>query len=114
MPSRFFLGAAVAFATALPTTFALAGTYDLTIGEITLDVSGKARTALAINGSVPAPTLRFQEGEELVINVTNTLDVDTSIHWHGLILPFTEDGVPGLSFDGIAPGTTHTYRFHRY
>ena len=89
----------------------LAGTYDLTIGETTINVSGKERTALAINGTVPGPTLRFQEGEDLVINVTNTLDEDTSIHWHGLILPSSEDGVPGLSFDGIKPGTTHTYRF---
>jgi FtsP/CotA-like multicopper oxidase with cupredoxin domain len=55
--------------------------------------------------------LRFKEGENLVINVTNTLDEDTSIHWHGLIVPFTEDGVPGISFAGIKPGTTHTYRF---
>ena len=89
----------------------LAGTYDLTIGETTINVSGKERPALAINGTVPGPTLRFQEGEDLVINVTNTLDEDTSIHWHGLILPSSEDGVPGLSFDGIKPGTTHTYRF---
>lgn len=92
-----------------PATFA--GTYDLVIGEATLDASGTARTALAINGSVPAPTLRFFEGEELTINVTNTLEVDSSIHWHGLIVPFVMDGVPGISFDGIEPGTTHTYRF---
>jgi L-ascorbate oxidase len=90
---------------------ALAGTYDLTIGETTINVSGKARTALAINGTVPGPTLRFKEGEDLVINVTNTLKEDTSIHWHGLIVPTEQDGVPGLSFDGIKPGTTHTYRF---
>jgi CopA family copper-resistance protein len=84
---------------------------DLTIGATTLDVGGGARPALAINGSVPGPTLRFKEGEALVINVTNTLDEATSIHWHGLILPFRQDGVPGISFDGIGPGTTHTYRF---
>ena len=89
----------------------LAGTYDLTVGETTINVSGTEKTALGINGTVPGPTLRFKEGEDLVINVTNTLDEDTSIHWHGLILPFTEDGVPGISFDGIKPGTTHTYRF---
>ena len=89
----------------------LAGTYDLTIGETTINVSGKDRTALAINGTVPGPTLRFKEGEDLVINVTNTLDEDTSIHWHGLIVPTSQDGVPGLSFDGIKSGTTHTYRF---
>lgn len=109
--SRAFFGVAVAIAIVVPATFTLAGTYDLTIGEITINVSGTPRPALAVNGLLPAPTLRFQEGEELVINVTNTLDVDSSIHWHGIILPFTEDGVPGLSFAGIAPGTTYTYRF---
>src|SRR3546814_18211240 len=51
------------------------------------------------------------EGEDVVINVTNTLDEDTSIHWHGLIVPTSQDGVPGLSFDGIKPGSTHTYHF---
>lgn len=103
------VAAGVAMLLFAPATFA--GTYDLVIGETTLDASGTARTALAINGSVPAPTLRFFEGEELTINVTNALEVDSSIHWHGLILPFVMDGVPGVSFDGIEPGTTHTYRF---
>src|SRR3546814_5832985 len=83
----------------------LAGTYDLTIGETTINGSGKERTALAINGTVPGPTLRFMEGEDVVINVTNTLDEDTSIHWHGLIVPTSQDGVPGLSFDGIKQGS---------
>ena len=107
-----FAGGIVAAVVALlcaPAAFA--GTYDLVIGEITLDASGTMRPALAVNGSVPAPTLRFFEGEKLTINVTNTLEVDSSIHWHGLIVPFTMDGVPGISFDGIGPGTTHTYRF---
>ena len=63
------------------------------------------------SGSIPAPTLRFKEGEDLVINVTNTLAVDSSIHWHGLILPAGMDGVPGISFDGIRPGETFTYQF---
>jgi L-ascorbate oxidase len=102
---------AAAFAVAVMAAPAGAGTYDLSIGETTLDASGTPRPALAINGSIPAPILRFIEGEELVINVTNTLDVDSSIHWHGLILPNAQDGVPGLTFDGIKPGTTHTYRF---
>ena len=101
--------AAVVMLLSAPAAFA--GTYDLVIGETTLDASGTVRPALAINGSIPAPTLRFFEGEELTINVTNTLEVDSSIHWHGLIVPYVMDGVPGLSFDGIEPGTTHTYRF---
>jgi L-ascorbate oxidase len=104
--------AAAAFVVAAPfSPPAHAGTYDLSIGAIMVDVSGTPRPGLAINGSIPAPTLRFKEGEDLVINVTNTLAVDSSIHWHGLILPNAQDGVPGLTFDGIAPGTTHTYRF---
>ncbi|MCZ6699051.1 MAG: copper resistance system multicopper oxidase [Planctomycetota bacterium] len=90
---------------------AAAGTYDLKIGEIDINVTGNDRTALGINGTVPGPTLRFKEGEDLVINVTNALDVDSSIHWHGLIVPTRQDGVPGISFDGIKPDTTHTYRF---
>ena len=90
---------------------AYAGSYELTIGESTINVSGSEKTALTVNGSVPGPILRFKEGEDLTLKVTNTLDVDTSIHWHGLILPFQQDGVPGISFEGIKPGTTHTYRF---
>jgi FtsP/CotA-like multicopper oxidase with cupredoxin domain len=89
----------------------VAGTYDLTIGKADIDVSDGKTTALAINGSVPGPVLRFKEGEDLTLNVTNTLDVDTSIHWHGLILPYQQDGVPGISFPGIKPGETFTYRF---
>jgi L-ascorbate oxidase len=90
---------------------ASAATYDISIGRTTIDVLGEPSPAMAINGTVPGPILRFKEGEDLVINVANTLDEDTSIHWHGLILPSSEDGVPGLSFDGIKPGTTHTYNF---
>ena len=106
--SLAIVGVASTLLGALPT---LAGTYDLTIGSTTINVSGSDRNALTINGTVPGPTLRFKEGEDLVINVTNTLNEDTSIHWHGLIVPFREDGVPGISFAGIKPGTTHTYRF---
>ena len=103
--------AAAAIAVVSFTAAAKAETYNLKIGEIKLNVTGQERTALAINGTVPGPTLRFKEGEDVVINVTNTLAVDSSIHWHGLILPYRQDGVPGISFDGIKPGTTHTYRF---
>jgi L-ascorbate oxidase len=104
-----FIAAAIVVASAI--TSANADTYNLSIGEIEMNVTGETRTALAINGTVPGPTLRFKEGENIVINVTNTLGVDSSIHWHGLILPYRQDGVPRISFDGIKPGTTHTYRF---
>ena len=99
---------AAAIAVAWVFSSAAAGTYDLKIGEIDINVTGNDRTAFGINGTVPGPTLRFKEGEDLVINVTNALDVDSSIHWHGLIVPTRQDGVPGISFDGIKPDTTHT------
>jgi CopA family copper-resistance protein len=92
-------------------SIARAGTYDLSIGEKTLNLTGSDARGMAINGSIPGPVLRFKEGEALTLNVTNTMDVDTSIHWHGLILPYRQDGVPGISFDGIKPGTTHSYNF---
>lgn len=112
MLRRLMSSAAAAMAAAvLAAAPAHAGTYDLEVAPITLDVSGRDIPGFAINGSVPAPTLRFTEGEELTINVTNRLDEDTSIHWHGFVLPFDQDGVPGMSFPGIAPGETFTYRF---
>src|SRR5690606_32000192 len=64
-----------------------------------------------VNGSIPAPTLRWREGDTVTIRVTNRLREHTSLHWHGIILPFEMDGVPGISFPGIAPGETFTYRF---
>jgi L-ascorbate oxidase len=88
-----------------------AGVYDLTIGEGELELSDGARKALTVNGRTPAPELRFKEGEDVELRVTNTLDRDTSLHWHGLILPYTQDGVPGISFPGVKPGETFTYRF---
>ena len=84
---------------------------DLVIGETSVNFTGKTRVATTINGCFPAPTLRFREGDEVTIRVTNTLRVPTSIHWHGIILPYQMDGVPGISFDGIAPGETFIYRF---
>lgn len=90
---------------------AQAGVYHLTIDEGRLELSDGARKALTVNGQTPAPELRFQEGEDVELRVTNTLDRDTSLHWHGLILPYTQDGVPGISFPGIKPGETFTYRF---
>ncbi len=84
---------------------------DLTISKIPLEVDGQRTQATAINGQVPGPLIRLKEGEEILIRVTNELDEDTSIHWHGIILPFQMDGVPGVSFDGIKPGETFEYRY---
>ena len=84
---------------------------DLTVGPVPINITGRARTATAVNGTVPAPILRFREGETVTINVTNRLDEPTSIHWHGVRLPNSMDGVPGLTFKGIMPGETFTYRF---
>ena len=90
----------------------IAGTsFDLRIGETPVNLTGASRTALTINDSLPAPTLRWREGSTVTARVANGLGEDTSIHWHGILLPANQDGVPGLSFDGIRPGETHTYRF---
>ena len=83
----------------------------LSIGQAHLSVGGKASHAFTINGTVPGPVIRLKEGQKVRIAVTNTLDEDTSIHWHGLLLPFQMDGVPGISFPGIKPGETFTYEF---
>jgi CopA family copper-resistance protein len=84
---------------------------DLVVAEIAVNFTGTPRLATTINGSIPAPTLYLREGDEVTIRVTNRLPVATSIHWHGIILPYQMDGVPGISFAGIAPGETFTYRF---
>jgi len=91
----------------------LTGTeFDLRIGPIPINVTGSDRTALAVNGSVPAPLLRWREGDTVTLRVANSLREDASIHWHGILLPANMDGVPGLSFHGIGPGETYTYRFN--
>jgi len=90
----------------------LTGTeFDLVIAETPVSFTGRTRMATTINGSLPGPTLRWREGDIVTIRVHNQLKEDTSIHWHGIILPTDMDGVPGISFRGIAPGTTFTYRF---
>lgn len=90
----------------------LSGTeFDLNIIEAPVNFTGKRRIATTINGSIPAPTLHWREGDTVTIRVTNHLQESTSIHWHGLILPYDMDGVPGISFKGIPPGETFTYRF---
>lgn len=90
----------------------LAGTeFDLTIAQTLVNFTGSPRIATTVNGSIPSPTLRWREGDMVTIRVTNQLAEDTSIHWHGILLPFQMDGVPGISFMGIPPGETFTYRF---
>src|SRR3990170_740673 len=90
----------------------LAGTeFDLTIAETPVNFTGAPRMTTTINGSIPAPALRWYEGDTVTLRVTNRLSEDTSIHWHGILLPYQMDGVPGISFKGIAPGETFTYRF---
>ena len=90
---------------------ALAGEYNLTVDRVTIDTGDFTRSGIGYNGASPGPVLRFKEGEEVTINVTNNLSESTSIHWHGLILPFQQDGVPGISYPGIEAGETFTYRF---
>lgn len=84
---------------------------DLTIGETPFTVNGRTATAMTVNGTVPGPVVRLREGQDVTLRVTNRLTEVTSIHWHGLLLPPNMDGVPGVSFAGIKPGTTFTYRF---
>ena len=85
--------------------------FDLDIGALPVNFTGTPRMATVVNGQLPAPLLRWREGEAVTLRVRNSLPVVTSIHWHGMILPADMDGVPGLSFMGIAPGATYTYRF---
>jgi CopA family copper-resistance protein len=121
---RFIQGAAVAGALAhvpwpLRTALAapnrapvLSGTeFQLEIGPAPLNITGRPRMATGVNGSVPAPILRWREGDTVTLAVTNRLSEPSSIHWHGVRTPSPMDGVPGLSFPGIAPGETYLYRF---
>ncbi len=85
--------------------------YDLTIAEQPLAIAGRRARMVAINGTVPGPLLTLQEGQETVIRVHNRLNEDTSVHWHGVIVPQPMDGVPGVSFPGIRAGETFEYRF---
>lgn len=90
----------------------LTGTeFHLTVAEAMVNFTGSPRMATVVNGMIPAPTLQFREGDDVTIHVKNALSEDTSIHWHGIILPYQMDGVPGISFRGIPPGQTFTYRF---
>ncbi|MCQ9469547.1 copper resistance system multicopper oxidase [Pseudomonas alliivorans] len=90
----------------------LSGTeFDLFIGETPVNLTGSPRTAMTVNGGLPGPLLRWREGDTVTLRVKNRLKDSTSIHWHGIILPANMDGVPGLSFDGIAPDGMYVYRF---
>jgi CopA family copper-resistance protein len=121
---RFIQGAAAAGALSLipiPLRRALAapdrapvlsGTeFALEIGAVPLTINGRQATATGVNGQVPAPILRWREGDTLTLAVTNRLSEPSSIHWHGVRTPSLMDGVPGFSFPGIAPGETFVYRF---
>jgi CopA family copper-resistance protein len=122
---QFVTGAAAGgllLATGLPARASAAGdrvgptvlsgnSFDLGIGYREVNFTGTPRQATVVNGGLPGPVLRWQQGEEVVLRVTNNLAVDSSIHWHGIILPSNMDGVPGFSFPGIKPGETFTYRY---
>jgi CopA family copper-resistance protein len=119
---RFVQGvtAAVALATVWPLRRATAATwapvltgteFQLEIGPVPVNLTGRSQTATAINGQLPAPILRWREGDTITLAVTNRLSEPTSIHWHGIRAPSPMDGVPGLSFAGIPPGQTFVYRF---
>ena len=82
---------------------------DLAVEQGAIEVAGRSGHAFAVNGSVPGPLVRLKEGEAVTLRVANHLAQDTSIHWHGLLLPFQFDGVPGVSFPGIKPGETFVY-----
>ncbi|WP_074975216.1 copper resistance system multicopper oxidase [Nitrosospira multiformis] len=94
-----------------PTTQLSGDVIDLTIAETPFHVGERVTTAITINGTVPGPLLRLREGQDITLNVTNRLPETSSIHWHGILLPPGMDGVPGVSFPGIEPGTTFRYRF---
>jgi FtsP/CotA-like multicopper oxidase with cupredoxin domain len=117
---RYFLKglAATGIASLLPTgcraasADVLSGTaFTLTIAQTMVNFTGTARPATTVNGSIPAPTLHWREGDTVTLTVVNELAETTSIHWHGLILPYDMDGAPGISFNGIPPGGRFTYRF---
>ena len=114
-------GAALALAGAMP-AWARSGTgglpatlsgsdIALSVREAHFSSGGRSAHAVAVNGTIPAPLIRLKEGQQVRLAVTNRLKEDTSIHWHGLIVPFQMDGVPGVSFPGIRPGETFTYDF---
>ncbi|MGO1329209.1 MAG: multicopper oxidase domain-containing protein, partial [Idiomarina loihiensis] len=120
--SAFTVASALAIAKVAPTWAAPQGRsfkdqiltndeIDLTIAKSPLLVGNKVGAPITINGQMPGPLIRLKEGQRAKLNVTNRLSEDTSIHWHGIILPENMDGVPGVSFEGIKPGRTFKYRY---
>jgi FtsP/CotA-like multicopper oxidase with cupredoxin domain len=90
----------------------LSGTqFDLQIGETHVNFTGRSRIGTVVNGQIPAPLLRWREGDTITLRVGNRLAMRSSIHWHGMIVPADMDGVPGISFDGIPSGGSYVYRF---
>jgi FtsP/CotA-like multicopper oxidase with cupredoxin domain len=83
----------------------------LTVGHTPFRLDGRTGRAVTVNGVLPAPLIRLREGQTVRLSVTNMLDEDTSIHWHGVLVPFQMDGVPGVSFPGIRPRETFIYEF---
>jgi FtsP/CotA-like multicopper oxidase with cupredoxin domain len=118
MQAAAAIGAASVFPWPLRTVLAapirtpvLSGTeFQLEIGPVPMNVTGRPMTATGINGQIPAPILRWREGDTVTLAVTNRLSEPNSIHWHGVRTPSPMDGVPGLSFRGIPPGETFVYR----
>jgi CopA family copper-resistance protein len=99
-------------ALAVPGAPVLSGSeFHLEIGPVPMNITGRHVTATGVNGQIPAPILRWREGDAVTLAVTNRLSEPSSIHWHGVRTPAPMDGVPGFSFNGIAPGETFVYRF---
>ena len=101
----------ISFLLSLSTAYSKTIEYTLVIASQQVNITGKPASAMTINDSIPGPTLRFREGDFARIHVQNKMDVDTSIHWHGILVPPGMDGVPNISFPPIAPGETFTYEF---
>ncbi len=111
MKTTLSLAIAVMLFTGLPGLASEVRDYELTIARGEVDLTGRTVPAMTVNGGIPGPTLYFTEGETARIRVHNRMDVDTSVHWHGLLVPPGMDGVPNLTYPPIAPGTTFTYEF---
>jgi len=111
MKSLATLTALTALAVCAP-VWAATVTYDLTIARQPVTITGKPLSKVTVNGTLPAPVLRFKQGDDAIIHVTNAMDEDTSVHWHGLLVPGLMDGAPGHNgFAGIKPAASFTYRF---